>query len=42
MEIKTKRLVLRPIVPEDFDALMEIMNGRRVREVWGHAFAPED
>ena len=39
MEIKTKRLILRPIGPEDFDALMDIMNGRRVRVVWGHALA---
>ncbi len=42
VEICTDRLILRPIVPADFDALMEIMNGRHVREVWGHPFSPED
>ncbi len=42
MEILTKRCVLRPIVPEDFEAIFQIMNGNRVREVWEHAFSPED
>lgn len=42
MEILTQRCTLRPLVPEDFDAIFQIMNGKRVREVWEHAFAPED